>query len=420
MRYLRWALAGPLALALTTTVNAQTYSLADDSPIKPVVFSEDCATCDDGCTAAPDCGCDVTPDCGCDDGCTSACGSCGGGDLLGCCDLGEPFALFGTHECSGITVGGWVQAGYTTYNTGMFNNHPYTVDLNQTWLYAEKAVDNGGCGFDWGFRFDYMYGSDGPDTQAFGNRPNVWDEGWDHGAFYGHAIPQAYIEMAYNDLSVKMGHFYTIAGYEVVTAPDNFFYSHAFTMFNSEPFTHTGVLATYGLSDNIEVYGGWTAGWDTGFDRNGGSTFLGGASLTLTEDITLIYTTTAGRIGFGTNQTGYSHTVVADVTLTDNLNYVFQSDLVSYTTNKSVGINQYLFYNINDCLAVGGRFEWWQSKALNNNSDLYELTFGLNYRPHANMVIRPEIRWDKDDDGILIPAAHNDQAGFGIDAIVTF
>jgi len=26
--------------------------------------------------------------------------------------------------------------------------------------------------------------------------------------------------------------------------------------------------------------------------------------------------------------------------------------------------------------------------------DFYEVTLGLNYRPHANFVLRPELRWD--------------------------
>ena len=45
---------------------------------------------------------------------------------------------------------------------------------------------------------------------------------FDHG-IYGFALPQVYGEVAMGDLSVKMGHFFTIIGYEVVTAPDNFF-----------------------------------------------------------------------------------------------------------------------------------------------------------------------------------------------------
>ncbi len=48
-------------------------------------------------------------------------------------------------------------------------------------------------------------------------------------------------------------------------------------MFNSEPFTHTGVLGTYTGNDDVTLYGGWTLGWDTGFDQfDGGSNFLGG------------------------------------------------------------------------------------------------------------------------------------------------
>ena len=60
------------------------------------------------------------------------------------------------------------------------------------------------------------------------------------------------------DLSIKAGHFFTLIGYEVVGATGNFFYSHAFTMNNSEPFTHTGVLGTYDLGDGYTSYFGWT------------------------------------------------------------------------------------------------------------------------------------------------------------------
>ena len=100
-----------------------------------------------------------------------------------------------------------------------------------------------------------MYGVDAVDTQAFGNtvdangNPRGWDTGWNHGD-YGWALPQLYATLAVGDLSVKLGHFYTLIGYEVVQAPDNFFYSHAFTFYNNEPFTHTGALASYNVSDN--------------------------------------------------------------------------------------------------------------------------------------------------------------------------
>ena len=34
-----------------------------------------------------------------------------------------------------------------------------------------------------------------------------------------------------------------------------------------EPFTHTGALADYKLSDQVTLYGGWVQGWDSGFNN---------------------------------------------------------------------------------------------------------------------------------------------------------
>ncbi len=79
-----------------------------------------------------------------------------------------------------------------------------------------------------------------------------------------------------DELTVPGGHFYTLVGYEVVQAPDNFFYSNSLTMFNSEPFTHTGFLGN-NLAASLNVYGGWTLGWDTGFSNTDDSAlFLAG------------------------------------------------------------------------------------------------------------------------------------------------
>ena len=38
---------------------------------------------------------------------------------------------------------------------------------------------------------------------------------------YGMVIPQAYMEVAFNNLSVKLGHFAAILDYEVIPAPMN-------------------------------------------------------------------------------------------------------------------------------------------------------------------------------------------------------
>ena len=400
----KWVVAGAALLSAFGLTTSQ-------------AFAQGCAT--DGCATS---GCSTyspTPisklfgglgsGCGTDGCATEGCGTEGCSDDG--CDLGDAWELCDGKD--GIKLGGWLSAGFHSESTGLFNNQPDQLNLHQGWIYAEKVAD-GSCDLDWGFRADLMYGIDSGDTQAFGNNPGRWDfqNGFDRGAGYGWAIPQAYLEVAKGDWSVIAGHFFTLVGYEVVTAPDNFFYSHAYTMFNSEPFTHTGVLATYSGAENVELYGGWTAGWDTGFDQFGnGSTFLGGASLTLNDSSSLTYITTIGDFGSrGAGSGSYSHSLVLDTAVSDELNWVLQSDYVEDGIVEQYGINQYLIYTVNDCVGYGLRTEWWN----NNGLDFYEVTGGINYRVHPNLIFRPEIRWDKSSDVGL------DQTGFGIDAIFTF
>lgn len=340
-----------------------------------------------------------------------------------------------------INLSGWVQSGYHSETTGMFNNQPDRLNTHQAWACLEKSAD-GKKGFDFGFRVDLMYGIDSADTQAFGNNPGRWDfiNGWDRGATYGWALPQLYAEIAAGDLSIKAGHFYTLAGYEVVTAPDNFFYSHALGMYNSEPFTHTGVLATYQGFENLTLYGGWTAGWDTGFDRfNDGSNFLGGFSWQINDMVTVTYITTVGEMGF--RGEGYTHHIVLDAKVTDRINYVLQHDHVNLEqtffgfgsfTNVETGIINNLFYTVSDRIKLGARFEWWKSNAgfnhggmslpLGGHNSYYNFTFGANINVLNNVVIRPEIRhdWFPASAGFGAQQPGYDQTIFGIDTIMTF
>lgn len=353
----------------------------------------------------------------------AACCPTRGWDL--CCE-GEPWELF-PETCRGLKIGGWLQAGYNNKTDGKFNTHPGKVNLHQGYLYAQKAA-SGDAGLDWGFRTDVIYGVDAQDTQAFGNNPGVWDfqNGFDHGV-YGWALPQAYAELAYCDLSVKIGHFYTLEGYESVMAPSNFFYSHAFTMYNSEPFTHTGVLGAYQASDKLTVQGGWTLGWDTGFDQFAdGSNFLGGLTYSLTDDVTVTYMTCIGDMGW--RGQGYTHSLLFDFSLTDRLNYVLENDWVEtdgwYNVageffpheRDDVGINQYLFYELNDCWKLGGRFEWWKR----DGASAYEATAGVNWRPHPNFVLRPEIRYNWGPGLAANLGLPENSTIFGIDGVFTF
>lgn len=366
----------------------------------------------------------------CDTACDEMGGCLGSWDIgLDCC-LGEPFKLVNGDIC-GYTVGGWTQLGYHTYNTPFnFNQHADRVNLHQQWLYAEKVAD-GSCGLGWGGRIDYVYGVDAQDTQAFGTQQSGWDNPWDNG-IYGHALPQAYVEAAYGDLSVKAGHFFTTIGYEVVAATGNFFYSHSYTMYNSEPFTHTGVLTTYALTEDTKIYNGYVMGWDSGFDDNGDA-WLTGVTTNLTDNVSFTYGLVLGRFGErAANEVGEMHSVIVTSKLSDKLTYVFWTDYLDTDSaaNRAVerqtfDVNNALFYSFNDCLAWGNRFEWYNverglGKQTPGHADIYAFTTGLNVRPHSNLVFRPEVRWDWDRDGILGLDLGTSQTTFGMDAIFTF
>jgi hypothetical protein len=324
---------------------------------------------------------------------------------------------------SAYDFGGWLALGYTSQKTGLFNSHN-NINVTQAWLYVSKTLDTSE-GFDWGFRADIMAGTDAADTQAFGNNFGNWDlDNSTQWGKYGFAAPQLYVELGYKDFKIKGGHFYTPLGYEVVTAPDNFFYSHAFTMNFSEAFTHTGVLATYTGVEGVEVFGGWTAGWDTGFDRfDNGSNFLGGLSLQPVDWAKITYVTTAGNMGL--IGSGYTHSLVVDMSLTEKLKYVFQSDYVDVdqanVNYETIGVNQYLIYALTEKIGIGGRGEWWRA----NGTDYYSVTAGVNVQVLPNLMLRPEFRYQfspeiEDDPTVNTVGIPIDQAAFAFDAIITF
>jgi len=351
---------------------------------------------------------------------------------------------------NGIEIGGWAAAGITyashngdhnTNNPISFNDRINEVMLNQLNLYIEKAVNTSGNDWDIGGRVDFMYGTDADNTQASG-----WDNRLAHkmSNSYDVAFPQAYAEIYApigNGLTAKIGHFYTNIGYEVVTAPDNFFYSHAYTMLYAEPFTHSGAMLTYQVNDNISVSGGAVTGWDN-FDENGGDwSFLGGASWTSDNEKTAVavslITGENGDDSVDQNTTMYS--IVLSHDISDKLHYVFQHDLGITEDGAGAGddsdwygINQYLTYDLNEKVGLGLRAEWFSdsdgriSGDDNNNygANYYAVSAGVNYSPVEWLKFRPEVRYDWADTNGAGAAYdngnENDQVAVSMDMIVTF
>jgi hypothetical protein len=345
----------------------------------------------------------------------------------------------------GIEIGGWAAAGitYASHNNDSHSNDPISFNdrinevlLNQTNLYIERAVNSSGSDWDVGGRVDFMFGTDARKTQATGLDDQILGSLNDKTFnYYDVAFPQAYMEVfapVGNGLTAKLGHFYTTIGYEVVTAPDNFFYSHAYTMLYAEPFTHTGALFSYPINDNVSVSAGAVTGWDN-FDRNGGDwSFLGGVNLTSDDEKTSLATTLiTGENNrddsISENTTMYS--IVLSHDFLDDFHYVLQHDFgtIAGADADWYGINQYLTYDINDQLAAGLRAEWFSDNGGRINTfraNYYAISAGVNYAPLPFLKFRPEVRYDwADTNGagdVYDVGNENDQIAVSMDMILTF
>jgi hypothetical protein len=383
----------------------------------------------------------------------------------------EPWHLFCQKEC-GANIYGFMDGGFMWNTDGPADhfNGPVTFpdrdwgQFNQLYGILENKADNGGCGWDWGYRADALYGSDYVFTMAAGLELNpnfspAWNQRADgFSSEYGLALPQFYLDLAYNDWAIKVGHFYTIIGYEVVPANGNFFYTHAYTMQYGEPFTHVGAIGAYKYSDtttlNIGVVNGWDA-LDKVQDEASpifGFAWDGGEGLTVAWNMICSFNEPVGlgpAAGALTNRSLYSLVVGYTFGCDDEWQYVFQHDC-GWQTGASAfapgqmaewyGVNQYLFYTVNDCWKAGLRAEWFRDDdgarvtGLRNPSNaifgqsfagnFYEVAAGMNWTPTANWTVRPEVRYDWFDGVALGPAAgpydagtSNNQFLLGFDAI---
>jgi hypothetical protein len=316
----------------------------------------------------------------------------------------------------GLEAGGWAAVGFT-YNPAnppngsnapvSFNFRANEWNLHQLDLFLEKPVAAEAVGWALGGRFDFMFGTDTPYTQATGH----WDTRLvsdDTFRFYKIALPQAYLDIRAplgDGLGIRLGHFYSIIGYESVASPPNFFYSHSYSM-KSSPFTHTGVLLSYPAWEGGTFYSGAVTGPDN-FDQSFGAwSYLGGFNWKLG--------------GQGANVAFSVLTGDTSETVDDNLTYV--SAVVQYPLSRQwlyvlqhdrgwqahvapggglagwYSLVQYLTWQAAETWGLGVRAEWFRDQNGTRygvpDTGYYAATLGLNWKPLPWLAVRPELRYD--------------------------
>ena len=322
---------------------------------------------------------------------------------------------------------------YNSSNPDSKFNGPYnSVDrsaepmLNQAYLIVDRALPASGFGA--GFRVDALFGTDHFLAQSRGLEVDrAGGQRW-NGEYYGLAIPQAYAEAGTDRVSLKLGHFYTTAGYEAVPATGNFFYTHAYSYQFGQPFTHWGGLLTWKVGRNWEANAGLVNGWDTLVGRANNVNVLAG--LKYTADCGLWWSSFAlvsgqeqnnvarlsGITGTDGNRSRYSFLVgLTPGGPRGRWEYVFhnhygfqENGTPQGSLARWYGIDQYVYYRVSSDLKAGIRAEWFRdedgtrvglNRASNPNTpplpgNYFALTGGFNYAPTTNLMIRPEVRWD--------------------------
>ena len=335
-----------------------------------------------------------------------------------------------------VRLRGWLDGGYV-YNTSnpasKFNGPYNSVDrsgepvFNQAYVILDRALPTSGS-FGAGFRVDALFGYDYFLGQSRGlELGRDGNQRW-NGQNYGLAIPQAYAELGSDVWSLKLGHFYSPVGYEVLPSTGNFFYSHAYSYQFGQPITLWGGLFTTQLTRNLQVQAGVVNGWDTLVGRANNANFVGGLKYTPDSNwwwssFSLIsgqeQNNVAGLPGVpGTNGNRTRYSFLIGLTPggpCGRWEYVFhhyygwqENGTPQNNFARWYGIDQYLYYRVSKTVKLGTRFEWFRDEdgtrvGLNrpanpNNPPLpgnyFALTGGVNYSPTANFIVRPEVRWD--------------------------
>ena len=363
----------------------------------------------------------------------------------------------------------WIESGFTVnvdspndhQNFGrLFDDRSNEPLLNQAAITLERTLSTTASDFSWGFKLQFIYGSDSRFIHSLGLFDRVTDD------ILQPDISEAYLNLHFpvltaGGLDLKLGKFVTLEGAETIDPRTNVFYSHSYIFNFGIPFNHTGALAAWHASKAVDLYAGITRGVNTSLEDNNDSVaFHGGVGLNLCDGGLTVLATT--HVGPETPDDNHDYRYLNDITivakptkqltLITDLNYIYDeaADATGY------GIAQYLTYAFSDLISIGVRGEIWRDAdnfyvaQFAESDDLVDslrggnvtldprtvtggqttygaITLGLTIKPPVpkpltGCLIRPEIRYDRSLNGThpFNDSTDRDQFTTGVDVTFTF
>lgn len=348
--------------------------------------------------------------------------------------VGQPLAD------AGFNIYGHIAGSYL-YNASAPDSGPagrvFDAESNEDVLNAIRLVITRGIdaskGFDIGGTIEMNFGRD----MRFIHSNGIMDAGEDTAVQFD--LTQAYLEFGFpvgdKPLTFKAGKFATLLGWEVIDQTANTFYTHSFSFGYAISFTHTGVLASYPILDNLSVTAGITRGWEQSTDdANDSIDLLGQVKWGAADNLTLYF-----NCSVGPQQADNNHdyrwliNVIAEYTGVENWKFVadtvfaWESDAgIAGDDATWYGIVLYGVYDMNQYLSLAGRIEWFSDPdgARGFDTDVFGFTAGATFTPFpeenvaSRIKIRPEVRLDLASDDVF--NGDDSQITFAIDAFFNY
>jgi hypothetical protein len=312
-----------------------------------------------------------------------------------------------------IEIYGWTEGAFTASSASGtqlplgFNYRANDFLLQQNWLRIERTVETDGQDNSFGFLADTILpGSDYRFTLARGlmNGQNG-TYGIDPVQFYA----QGYFPNLGQGLDVKVGRFFGQYGVESIASISTPFVSRAYN-FIYNPFTHTGLLTTLTLDENWTVQNGIVTGSDVFFDSAAEPTYIGSVKWQAPDNRSSLLLACIAGSGRFNQAENFSNPQVFDWVFTRQISSEFsytldalygqQTNVPGIGTANWYGIANYWKYQWSEQLSNTARLEFFDD--VDGNRTGFEgmytaLTAGLNYQPRRSVILRPEVRYDYND-----------------------
>jgi hypothetical protein len=288
---------------------------------------------------------------------------------------------------------------------------------------ARKTAQPG----DVGFRVDVMAGSSIPRVTK--------SAGMETGDLDLHQVFGTFVVPLGSGLKLDVGKFVTPLGYEVVEGYDGYNdnYSHSFLFGYAIPFTHTGLKASYQITDRLAGMVMLTNGWDNAVDNNRAKTVGVQLAIVPVDGMNLCANYLAGPEKTDNTSDGRA---ILDVVGTYKINPLLtvgvnfdhgmeEHSTIDGETARWEGMAGYVRLNIPGTVSLAIRsevFHDWDGLRTGTPQTLQEITFTPEYRPADHLIVRGDIRYDKSDGDVFQKgnAWTSDQTTLGLNVLFVF